>query len=145
MSHDLFQDVERFHLKFDRKPSNMPDFLDPEAEKFRVNFIQEEFDEFKKALAERNLADALDALIDLTWVALGTAHLMGLPFNAGWDEVVRANMSKVAATRADQSKRGYALDIIKPEGWRGPDIQAVIDARVNMIEEHLESKMKEGT
>lgn len=142
MSHDLFQDVERFHQKFARQPLTTPGFLDPEAEKFRTNFLQEEFDEFKKALAERDLAEALDALIDLTWVALGTAHLMGLPFNAGWDEVVRANMSKVAATRADQSKRGYALDIVKPEGWRGPNIQAVIDDRVAMIEAHIQHKLE---
>jgi len=44
-----------------------------------------------------------------------------------WNEVQRANMSKVRASSESQSKRGSSLDVIKPEGWRGPDIQGVLD------------------
>ena len=41
--------------------------------------------------------DHYDALIDLTYVAMGTAYMMGLPWQDLWDEVQRANMSKVRA------------------------------------------------
>lgn len=46
---------------------------------------------------------------------------MGLPFNDVWDLVHRANMQKVRAKRAEESKRGSRFDVIKPPGWEAPD------------------------
>lgn len=71
----------------------------------------------------RGLADGADALADLVYVALGTAHLMRLPFDAVWAEVQRANMAKERATGADdpRSKRRHSLDVVKPPGWKAPD------------------------
>ena len=41
-------------------------------------------------------------------------------WNALWDDVQRANMTKQRATSAAESKRGSAFDVIKPPGWVGP-------------------------
>lgn len=115
-----FQDVKAFHAKFGVPEAGEPSFLDLHAHEFRAKFMQEELDEFYEAVMCNDMAGAGDALIDLVYVALGTAAMMGLPWQAMWDEVQRANMSKVRATSAGASKRGTALDVIKPDGWVGP-------------------------
>lgn len=127
-----FSDVGDFHERFDLprsdRPGAKPTMTDDATLDFRVKFMQEELDEFVQCRGEEDLAGMFDALLDLTYVAMGTAHLMGLPWQRGWDEVQRANMTKVRA-QADgsDSKRGSSLDVVKPEGWRPPDIQGVLD------------------
>jgi predicted HAD superfamily Cof-like phosphohydrolase len=69
-----------------------------------------------------------DALIDLVYVAMGTAHLLGLPWEALWNEVQIANMRKVrAAADASDSKRGSAFDVVKPPGWQPPNIKRILE------------------
>jgi DNA (cytosine-5)-methyltransferase 1 len=125
MMTDMFDDVRKFHARFGLGyyPSVRPTMPDRATQVFRIDFMQEELDEFDRACIANNLAEAADALADLVWVALGTAHMMGLPFNEVWAEVARANMEKVRASGADdpRSKRGSALDVVKPDGWRPPD------------------------
>lgn len=115
------QDVIAFHQKFGVPVAADTSFLNPEAYAFRVKFMQEELDEFQEAHSTGDMHGAADALVDLAYVVHGTAHMMGLPWPRLWDEVQRANISKVRATDASQSKRGTALDVIKPAGWVAPD------------------------
>lgn len=126
-----FDDVAAFHVRFDLPRPMTPRLLDPATQLFRSDFMQEELNEFWIACnpsynMKPDLAKAADALIDLVYVAMGTAVMMGLPWQELWNEVQRANMEKVRA-RADgaDSKRGSALDVVKPPGWRPPDIEAV--------------------
>lgn len=121
-------DVCAFQEKFNVPMAVEPTFLDPEAFKFRVKFMQEELDEFITDHSEHNMHGAADALVDLAYVLHGTALMMGLPWSELWDEVQRANMAKERATCASQSKRGSALDVIKPEGWKAPDHTAALGA-----------------
>ena len=115
------QDVRDFHHKFQVPLCSVPSLLDPATREFRVKFMQEELNEFIEANQEGSLHKAADALIDLAYVVHGTAVMMGLPWASLWKEVQRANMSKVRATDASQSKRGTSLDVIKPEGWKAPN------------------------
>lgn len=133
----LFDDVRDFNFKFGLphdRDGREPQMLEPSVEDFRVKFMQEELDEFVLA-CERHLlghsgalAEAADALVDLVYVALGTAHMMAVPFDECWAEVQRANMQKVRASGADdpRTKRSHSLDIVKPDGWRPPDIEGVL-------------------
>lgn len=116
-----YQDIQNFHNKFGVPTATEPSFLGTELYGFRSKFMQEELDEFQTACAGLDMEGAADALIDLVYVAMGTADMMGLPWQALWDEVQRANMSKVRAERAEQSARGTAFDVIKPAGWEPPD------------------------
>ena len=125
-----FADVGRFHQKF-----GLPTFgwtratslLDPETLRFRVEFLREELNEFIEAAEAEDAAGMFDALVDLVYVAMGTAHLAGFPWEAGWSLVQRANMAKVRATSASESKRNSSLDVVKPEGWTAPDIAGAIE------------------
>lgn len=145
-----FADVGAFNDKFKLPVAAKTALrnLDEDLVKYRVRFMIEELVEFCDAqglpwvatelaatmrrVAEstwhppiegHGQADGGDALVDLIYVALGTAHFMGLPFEDMWEEVQRANLSKkrVAGKRDKRSKRKHALDLYKPKGWRGPD------------------------
>lgn len=122
----LMRDVEAFHKKFGRKPAKRPELLSVEEFDFRLRFINEELDELVKAYAACNLADFTDALVDITYVVLGAAHLANLPFDKAWAAVHKANMKKKKAKAAADSTRGYVFDVVKPKGWQPPNIGAVL-------------------
>lgn len=126
-----FEDVGRFHEKFELPVAKgeirqLPqDLLD-----FRVRFLKEELAEFVSAMPSwttpADHAKMFDALLDLVYVALGTAHLLGYPWEQGWNLVQAANMAKVRALRPEDSKRGSAWDVVKPPGWVAPDIESLL-------------------
>ena len=95
----------------------------------RFRFMTEELDEFIEASMHGDIVGIADALADIIYVALGTAHQMGLPFQAIWDHVHRANMRKVRGA----TKRGSSIDARKPEGWVSPEagIAAIILGKIN--------------
>lgn len=123
---DLFDDIKEFHEKFDVKPLDKPALLSNELMKFRVDFIQEELDELQTAYMYGNLEEVFDALIDIVYVALGTAYVMKLPFNKGWQEVHACNMKKIRVMSSDESKRNSNYDVIKPVGWKKPNLTKIL-------------------
>lgn len=114
-------DIRAFHEKFALVYPENPSFLDPEMQGFRSRFLREEADEYDEAIAEGDLEKAFDALIDLVYVAVGTAYLHGFQFAEGWRRVHSKNMEKVRAEKPGDSKRGTTYDVVKPEGWTPPD------------------------
>lgn len=110
-----------------------PQFLPIDEHTYRRKFMQEELEEFDEACAAGDLAKAADALVDLTYVVLGTAHLMGLPFDELFARVQAANLAKERAASASESKaktgRGHRFDVVKPADWTPPKIrEALVDA-----------------
>lgn len=120
-------DLRMFHSKFGHPRPHVPSSLNEELYNFRIKFLQEELDEYKHAVETGDMAKQFDALLDLVYVAIGTADLQGFPWEAGWAEVQRANMTKERAKTAAESKRGYIGDVIKPLLWVGPDIDGVLE------------------
>lgn len=152
-----FDDVKAFHQKFDliwHPDGSAPVHLTPQKIADRVNFMLEELGEFVNAagtvfidfdsdkaepycflFSDRNqsppdLPKMADALVDLVYVALGTAVQLGLPWAKLWDDVHAANMRKVRGS----STRNY-IDVIKPPGWVGPKGEAIL-AEVGYRPEH---------
>lgn len=115
-------DIKDFHEKFCLPSAKFPMLLHDELFTFRYKFLQEELDEFVDAHKRNDLHDAADALVDLVYVALGTAYLMGIPFDKCWNAVHVANMLKIRAKTVDDSKRSSTYDVVKPEGWQKPDL-----------------------
>lgn len=118
MMFDEFKDVRAFHQKFGLLTHEglQPVHLTQRKLGERIEFMQEELDEFKTAVETQDLVGLADALIDLVYVAKGTAVMLNLPWNVLWAEVHRANMDKVRGS----TKRGHAVDVTKPAGWRAP-------------------------
>lgn len=77
----------------------------------------EELQEFTAAAMTGDMVEAADGLADLVYVTLGTAWMMGLPFEKIFDHVHNCNMKK----RRGVGSRGNAIDAIKPDGWQPPN------------------------
>lgn len=129
-----FSDVAALHTKF-RLPLakssggfRRPALLRDAEFRYRLAFLHEELLEFQSDHLRGDLAGAADALVDLVHVVLGTAHYMGLPFDALWTEVQRSNMEKVLRTMEDPiHARGTQEVLVKPQGWRPPNIERILD------------------
>jgi predicted HAD superfamily Cof-like phosphohydrolase len=132
---DLLGDINKFHNKFGFKKSQkvgIPE--DSELVNFRTSFLMEELAEYTQAITKKDDAAALDALIDIVYIALGTAWLFNLPFEKGWREVQKANMSKVRA-KSKSKKRGTAFDVIKPKDWKAPNIDRIVEEEKEINED----------
>lgn len=176
-----FEAVGDFHGKFGlpTPADGPPRELTAEEFRFRTRFMLEELKEYFDAHGLRleyqigvqefdpsegvaftetdrprgcDMPQAFDALVDLAYVVLGTAHMHRFPWNDGFARVQRANMAKERCgidhrfkpggaivddsnicTHADGDKmcgkpkvahsaRGSALDVIKPAGWTAPNM-----------------------
>jgi len=118
-------DVHALHTKFDFPRALQPRLLPVEDMMGRYRFMLEELNEFKEAMEKGDLVEAFDALLDLTYVAKGTAVQLGLPWSEGWDRVQLANMAKVRSP--EKTDRGF--DLLKPDGWTPPDHWPVLRAK----------------
>lgn len=135
MNWDPVRDIEEFHIKYEQAYEGLPRALPSDTQEFRFKFLREELKEYRyhilsmdqDGVNKQALADALDGLVDLVYVALGTAHLHGFDFREAWNRVHAANMSKVLAKSADESTRGYALDVVKPPGFKPPNHLDLMD------------------
>lgn len=76
---------------------------------------------------EQNLIELLDGLCDTTVVAMGMAAMAGLPYDDGMDEVNRSNLAKIDPVSGKCIKDAGGK-ILKPEGWKKPDLEAVMVA-----------------
>jgi predicted HAD superfamily Cof-like phosphohydrolase len=112
-----FDSVRTFHHKVLGIQDTKPTLVLPVDLTQRVAFMEEEIEELGQAYCDGDLVGVADALADLVYVALGTAHMMGIPFDKVFKVVHAANMQKVRG----MTKRSMIYDAVKPEGWVGPE------------------------
>ena len=91
---------------------------------FRFRIMLEELKEY---IDSNNMADELDALVDLVYTAIGTAVESGYPFDEAWKAVHEANMKKLPNASGKTNK------IRKPEGWIAPNIEKVINESLDKL------------
>lgn len=118
-------DIAEMHDRFWHNVKRRPSVVDKESLLARADFIQEELDEFRQAVEAGDYLEQIDALIDIAVVTKGTAVMMGIRWKYHWDEVHRANMMKQVGTNAKRPDMPF--DLIKPEGWVGPNHLAIMD------------------
>lgn len=123
---DLVGDVEAFHVRYGIQYSGPPRDLDEKLKKFRVDRLQDEMREYLLGVSSKNLAEQLDGLVDLVYIAIGTAHLHGWNFREAWRRVHAANMSKELANKSNPGKFGHVADIVKPPGWVAPSMKGLV-------------------
>ena len=119
-----FKMVQEFHRKFgiisyDGDPPT-------DVYEYRVKFMEEELNEFKKAYFNEDREEQLDALVDLIYVALGTCDLFGFKFDEAFERVHNCNMLKRRAKNEGESKRNHSLDVVKPDGWIPPVLEDLV-------------------
>lgn len=89
-----------------------------------LKLIKEEYEELLSAKTE---SDAADAIIDILVVVTGYGLSRGWPMQELWDEVMKTNFAKIDPDTKMVRKREDGK-ILKPEGWKAPDIDGVLRA-----------------
>lgn len=90
-----------------------------------LDLIQEELGELLEAVDDSDNVEVFDALLDIIVVCIGAGHSLGLPMQAGWEEVVRSNMAKIDPTTGLVRRREDGK-ILKPEGWTPPQLDKLL-------------------
>lgn len=92
----------------------------------RLQLCQEELAELSEAMLARDIVGCLDALTDMTYVADGTYHTLGLGHYkiAALAEVHRSNMSKLGED--GKPITSSAGRIVKGPNYSKPDLRAVL-------------------
>ena len=88
------------------------------------SLVEEEYNELIDARTEIERADAV---IDMIVVLVGAGVSCGWNMQELWDEVLRSNMAKVDPVTGRVRRRSDGK-ILKPTGWTGPNLEAILYA-----------------
>ncbi len=120
--------VKIFHEAFGVKISNKPTLkLSKHTLKLRHSLMQEENNEYLKAVEEKNLIEVADALGDMLYILCGTILTHGFQniIEDIFDEIQSSNMSKLG----DDGKPIYRNDgkVLKGPNYKKPNIKKIIN------------------
>lgn len=100
--------------------------LHPDYKLKMIKMITDSKDlEYKKIEGYELIAEQADALVDSNYYALNTAAKHGMNLDKVFDAVHDANMSK-CDLKTGKFLRREDGKIIKPDGWKSPDIVQVV-------------------
>lgn len=112
-------------ILFDKWQTENRDKMLLEEWELRKTRLIDEAMEYQEAHESGDDEGALDALVDIVYIALGTAYRRGWDFQTAFERVHEANMAKERGEPGN-SKYGSGFDIIKPEGWTAPDLSDLV-------------------
>ena len=90
-----FEKVGLFMKTFGQEVKKKPGLSSEKINKLRISLINEELDEFKEAIKNKDLKETVDALTDILYVTYGAGHAFGVNLDKCFDEVQQSNMSKL--------------------------------------------------
>lgn len=125
---DMYKDVLDFHKAFSLPISQVPNLPEDKERTLRMNLLQEEYEEYVQGEIKNDIVEIADALADIIYIACGTAVSYGIPLDKIFEEVHRSNMAKLVDGKVLRREDGK---VIKPEGWKAPDIEKIIEDRKN--------------
>ena len=92
-----FEKVGLFMKTFGQEVKNKPSLSSEKINNLRISLINEELEEFKEAIKNNDLKEAIDALTDILYVTYGAGHAFGVNLDKCFEEVQRSNMSKLGS------------------------------------------------
>ena len=107
MNKTNFQKIIDFHKAFelDNYEKHQLDFFDnKKLVKLRIDLIQEEFNELKKAIEDKDFTEVRDAIADLLYVTYGAASSFGINADKDYKEVHESNMTKLCINEEEAKK-----------------------------------------
>tara|TARA_X000000950_G_scaffold130087_1_gene162498 strand:+ start:3745 stop:4116 length:372 start_codon:yes stop_codon:yes gene_type:complete len=90
-----FEKVGLFMKTFGQEVKTNASFSSEKINLLRVNLIEEELNELKEAIKNKDLKEAIDALTDILYVTYGAGHAFGVNLDKCFSEVQKSNMSKL--------------------------------------------------
>ena len=112
---------------FGQEVKNEAKFPEEKIINLRYDLIQEELEEFKIALKDRNIKEVADALTDILYVTYGAGHAFGINLDKCFEEVQNSNMSKLG-------KDGKPIynefgKVMKGPNYFKPNLEKIINER----------------
>ena len=124
-----FEKVGHFMKTFGQEIKTSADLSTDKINSLRVSLINEELEELKKAISERDMLEIADALTDLLYVTYGAGHAFGIDLDKCFDEVQNSNMSKLD----ENGKPIYneSGKVLKGPNYFKPDLHKFIKRKVD--------------
>jgi RecB family endonuclease NucS len=102
---EFIDEVEEFNRVMGKSYQNRSEpTINKKDADFVINFIQEELDELKEAVENKDIVEILDAICDITYVGLGNGVMVfGLKdkIQDAYAEVQTSNLSKICKTKEE--------------------------------------------
>ena len=119
-----FDEVKVFMKTYGQEVKLTPDFPENKILKLRIDLIQEELDELKEAISNKDIVEVADALTDILYVTYGAGHSFGINLDDCFSEVQRSNMSKLG----DDGKPIFneSGKVLKGPNYFKPDLKKYI-------------------
>ena len=90
-----FDDVRIFMKTYGQEIKSNPKFPEENIVQLRYDLIKEELNELELAMKTKDLKEIADALTDILYVTYGAGYAYGINLDKCFQEVQRANMSKL--------------------------------------------------
>ena len=90
-----FEKVGVFMKTFNQDVKDSSSLSTDKINSLRISLINEELEELKQAISEKNLTEVADALTDILYVTYGAGHAFGINLDKCFEEVQKSNMSKL--------------------------------------------------
>ena len=115
-----FEKVGEFMKTFGQEVKSKSSLSSDKINILRINLIEEELDELKQAINQKNLLEVADALTDILYVTYGAGHAFGINLDKCFEEVQNSNMSKLG----DDGKPIYSEKgkVLKGPNYFKPDL-----------------------
>jgi len=115
-----FEKVGEFMKTFGQEVKSKSSLSSDKINILRINLIEEELEELKQAINQKNLLEVADALTDILYVTYGAGHAFGINLDKCFEEVQNSNMSKLG----DDGKPIYSEKgkVMKGPNYFKPDL-----------------------
>tara|TARA_B100000963_G_C22601139_1_gene660286 strand:- start:54 stop:425 length:372 start_codon:yes stop_codon:yes gene_type:complete len=90
-----FESVRKFMETFGQEIKKKAEFPNNKITELRYALIQEELNELKEAIENKDIKEVADALTDILYVTYGAGHAFGINLDKCFEEVQNSNMSKL--------------------------------------------------
>ncbi len=90
-----FESVKKFMKTFGQEVKERAEFPSDKIIALRFDLINEELEELKEALENKDIKEVADALTDILYVTYGAGHSFGINLDKCFQEVQNSNMSKL--------------------------------------------------
>lgn len=117
--------VMDFMNNFKQEVKYNPEFPDEKVQKLRISLIEEELEELKEAIENKDIVEVADALTDILYVTYGAGAAFGIDLDKCFEEVHNSNMSKL-----DRDGRPiYREDgkILKGPDYFEPNLEKIVE------------------
>ena len=119
-----FTRVMDFMNNFKQEVKYNPEFPDEKVQKLRISLIEEELEELKEAIENKDIVEVADALTDILYVTYGAGIAFGIDLDKCFEEVQKSNMSKLG----EDGKPIYneAGKVMKGPNYFKPDLSKFV-------------------